>query len=212
MAKYFCSDFHFGHELMVRKERIDCKTVEEHDDKILYFLNLLSENDELYFLGDFGYLSDEKATRFKNLKCKKHMVMGNHDHYPMEHYKNRYGFETVYPGPFYLTKRILLSHYPIKVEDSIINVHGHLHNSTLSLKNYVNVSIYCIKYRPLHEKNLAKLLGKLPRYEAEEFMSEWFAPYYRYFYNPGDLVLNEDGSLDIEESKKLMKKLRNERD
>lgn len=54
MAKYFCSDFHFGHKVIIDIERTDCRTIEEHDDKILGILKTLTANDELYFLGDFG--------------------------------------------------------------------------------------------------------------------------------------------------------------
>lgn len=55
MARYFCSDFHFGHVKIIEFERQDCSSIEEHDERILSTLEkLLFATDEMYFLGDFG--------------------------------------------------------------------------------------------------------------------------------------------------------------
>lgn len=200
MAKYFCSDFHFGHVKIIEIERMECATIQEHDEKILKMLEKLQASDELYFLGDFGFLNSEMTLRFKNIRAKKHMLIGNHDNKALSFYQEKYGFDYVHPGPFYLTRRIVLSHEPIKVEGGILNVHGHLHNASLTLKNYINVSLYLIGYIPLTEKELANRLGEIEPLDKPRFLYEWYAPHYQYVRELPDIVLNDDMTLNVEKT------------
>lgn len=166
-------------------------------------LKSLTKNDRLFFLGDFGELSDEEAKQFKNLKVLKIMIMGNHDKESREYYMERYGFSEVYYTSYWYSKRILLSHEPMLVDKGIINIHGHLHNSYLSLKNYLNVNVFLTEYKPIHLKLIMNLLSGLEKPARVVFLKEWYAPHYRYLSQRPDLVLNEDMSVDFEASEKL---------
>lgn len=47
---------------------------------------------------------------------------------------------------------IIFSHYPIQVEDNILNIHGHIHNVPLSKefnpRNHICISVEVIDYTP----------------------------------------------------------------
>ena len=165
----------------------------------------------MFFLGDFGELSDEEAKQFKDFKFYKIMIMGNHDKESREYYMERYGFDEVYYVSYWYSKRILLSHEPIVVDKGIINVHGHLHNSCLSLKNYLNVNVFLTEYKPMHLKQITNLLSSLEKPTRVVFLKEWYAPYYRYLSQRPDLVLNQDMSVNFEESEKLRDSLKSAR-
>lgn len=97
---YYTSDFHFGHKRILDFERNQFKDINEHDRFIMTVLeNRLSSQDELYFLGDLGWTSEEIAIRFKNLRGKKYMIIGNHDKDKTYLYKSKYGFTHVYKYP-----------------------------------------------------------------------------------------------------------------
>lgn len=209
MARYFYSDFHFGHKLMLKVERNHFSTIEEHDDFILKSMKKLQSTDELYFLGDFGYLDDEKAEIFKSIPCRKFMIMGNHDKFSAERYKNRYGFTEVYPGAFFIAKRVVLSHFPIQVDEGVINIHGHLHNSVINLPNYINANVHMLGYELLGEKQINNLLGRL-KYKEPKFLEEWYAHLYRFNHSRDDLILDRDGVVKLEETLEYRRKLKEE--
>ena len=56
----FISDPHLSHENIIKFERTQFKTIDQHD---VYIKNLITENtqptDTLYVLGDVGNLTDE---------------------------------------------------------------------------------------------------------------------------------------------------------
>lgn len=148
-------------------------------------------------------MNDDEAMQFKNLKVYKIMIMGNHDKESREYYMERYGFSEVYYTSYWYTKRIVLSHEPFKVDDGIVNVHGHLHNSYLSLKNYLNVNVFLSKYEPTHLKKITNILSALDKPARVVFLKEWYAPYYRYLNQRPDIVLNEDMSVNFKETELL---------
>lgn len=52
---YFISDLHFGHEGILRLERDQFKSIEEHDEYIIKKINKqVKITDELWILGDVG--------------------------------------------------------------------------------------------------------------------------------------------------------------
>lgn len=174
---YFISDLHFGHSNILKFERYEFNSIEEHDSYIMHTLErTLHKDDVLYHLGDFGFPSEDIVSRWKELSCKKIGIAGNHD-IP----KNKYEkfFDEYYTHPIYITKRIVLSHEPIKCNDDCINVHGHLHASTLNLSNHVCVSAYMVKYRPMSLKMIDKLVMKMPK-ESSKYTEEWYAPLVKY--------------------------------
>lgn len=180
---YFISDLHFGHSNIINFERKQFKNIEEHDKYIINKYNeIVKKDDTAYILGDLGaagygcgreYLID----CFKQLRGNKIIVMGNHDGYSVNFYKTLNGVIDVFNHPLYLTKRIVLSHIPVKVNDDVINVHGHLHGAILSLDNYVCVSAHMINYKPLPLKRIMNKLYNIPK-ESIKFGEEWYADFY----------------------------------
>lgn len=199
---YFTSDLHFGHHRIIEFERDRFKTIEEHDDFIMSKIEQrVKAGDTLYNLGDFGFgsLSDDIIERYRKLPCKKVLICGNHDTY--NKIVNLGVFDEVYKNPIFLTRRILLSHEPEMCSPYVLNIHGHLHASYLNSDNHVNANIYMQNYNLLSEKAVNKKLGKLPEFN-NGFGAEWYYSKYVFTKEHNDKVLNEDGSINVEETLK----------
>lgn len=172
--EYFISDFHFGHENSLSFERWNFSTIEEHDNAILSLLkHKLTSTDILYFLGDLGFPTEEVKEKLRALPCKIIMIKGNHDKNVDAFYKKQCGFDEVYDHPIWLSKRLVISHIPIPVENGVINIHGHIHGGYICKENYVNVNIHMLNYKLYPIKEAMKLMGKLekPNYS---FLCEWY--------------------------------------
>lgn len=79
---YFSSDFHFNHnrEFIYNARGFD--SIQEHDNAIIDNINdIVRENDDLYFLGDFGLGSDDDylVRCMERINCNIKFVRGNHD-------------------------------------------------------------------------------------------------------------------------------------
>jgi len=198
---YFTSDFHFNHYRLLDFE---CGYLfEDSKQRTQEIFKIWRENihkdDTVYFLGDFGYLSPEEGEQFKALPGKKHMLLGNHDKFPPESYKERYGFIEVSKVPIFLTPRVVLSHIPIPTEDGTLNIHGHLHNCELSLNNHINAGIHVCNYKFLSYRVVERFLSKTPKNDYH-FMHEWYAKYHLFHTDREDIVYNDDGSINVEMS------------
>ena len=136
---YFTSDWHCGHKAIIRY-RPQFKTIEEHNQTLIdNFNKVVRKRDVVYFLGDICFTKD--ALRIiKNLNpCRKILYLGNHD------YKNTRELLEVFDEvwAFRSFKRYWLSHCPIhpqELRSRILNIHGHLHGSTLDDPRYFDVS------------------------------------------------------------------------
>ena len=136
---YFCADFHFGHRAIL-KYRPQFKTIEEHNQTLKdNFNKVVRKRDNVMFLGDICF-NEESLEIIKKLNdSRKILYLGNHD------YKNTRAllevFDEVYAFRSY--KRYWLSHCPIhpqEMRSRILNIHGHLHGSTLNDPRYFDVS------------------------------------------------------------------------
>lgn len=164
---YFISDLHFSTKGKLCEFR-GFKTPEEMDEHIIKEYNkVVHENDIVYILGDIGNME-----KIKLLKGKKHLIRGNHDTFTNKQLLSC-GFESI-NDYLILERRIWLSHIPIKVNESIINIHGHLHMAHIRKNNYINVSCEYINYKPISLKEIHTILGNTPK-ENNKFMEEWFA-------------------------------------
>lgn len=79
--KYFTSDLHFGHKNIIKYEDRPFSSVEEMDEFLIYKWNSkVGKNDEVYILGDFGFVSGTRANELLDrLNGKKFLIKGNHD-------------------------------------------------------------------------------------------------------------------------------------
>ena len=120
---------------------------------------VVSNNDVVIHLGDFGLGKKEYiASIVKRLNGKKILVMGNHDNWSEQTYRDM-GFHTVSRFPILYDKFYLCCHAPIELSDKLpfYVCYGHIHNSEM-YHDTVNTKCFCVErtgYRPvlLYEKN-----------------------------------------------------------
>ena len=201
---YFISDLHLGHKNILNFERGDkFKTVEEHDEYIISMLEKrIKSGDTLYNLGDFcfGEVSEGILERYKNLQCKKILIVGNHDR---PNKLEELGiFDEIHRNPIFLTRRILLSHEPEMCSPYVLNIHGHLHSSYLDSENHLNVNIYMQNYNLISQKYVDKKLGYLEEYN-NCFGAEWYYDKYIFLKAGDDKILTDDFKIDKEKTEEL---------
>ena len=121
------------------------KNADEMNKKIIAnWNNIVKANDEVYILGDVTLKGASNAnTVLSQLKGKKYLIKGNHDHFVEEKNFNSYIFEWVkdYYELEYESNFFVLFHYPLeewnKFYRGAYQLHGHQHNN--SLYNYENL-------------------------------------------------------------------------
>lgn len=172
---WIISDPHFGDLGILRYERTQFESIDEHDSHIIKMINrYVQPGDTIVFLGDMGHHWEEPIKGLKK-GLYKVLVMGNHDNLNKVKYTSI--FNEVYNGPIFVNKFIILSHEPIPVSEHFINVHGHLHNSFLDDDHHLNVSAHMCDYIPLALDKVYDLTMSYPRIKAK-FLKEWYADKY----------------------------------
>ncbi|MDE5945795.1 MAG: metallophosphoesterase family protein [Oscillospiraceae bacterium] len=134
MAIFFISDLHIGHANVIRFDNRPFCSLKDFNTKIIEnWNNAVSPDDEVYILGDFGWKNTMALDVIKQLKGKKHLILGNHDHLINSELKQY--FESIQDYKVIVTDNqcIVLSHYPIAFwygqHKYTILLYGHLHNT-----------------------------------------------------------------------------------
>lgn len=216
---YFLSDTHFGHKNILKFERTQFETVEEHDNFLLDMYNKLANRvkpgDTVYHLGDFGNPIYGYANSWlRDAGAKTVLVRGNHDSEANMDVLKMY-FDQVFMYPTFISNRVMISHRPyLLAEPGVLNVHGHLHGSRLDSPNYLCCSVDVINYTPVTDKYIADKVGKLPQYQTK-FLKESYAHLYKFekSRNKDDIIVDYDGRIDLPATlayQKLLDKLGNE--
>ncbi len=136
---FFLADTHFGHEDILKftvggtEEKLRAfSCIEEHDEFIIEnWNNTVKPGDHVYHLGDVAIAKRHLQT-VKRLNGKKRLVMGNHDIYEVEKYREA-GFQKVMA--YRVFEGWIFSHIPIyaagmgRFEG---NIHGHLHSEVVT--------------------------------------------------------------------------------
>lgn len=203
MAIYLISDTHFGHNNVLDFERFQFKTIEEHDEYIIKKWNsIIKKGDTVYHLGDVSFSNSEKLKEIiSRLNGYKILIKGNHDKKTNNFYLT-VGFNEVYSHPIYIQDNIILSHQPLLEgynNPYVINVHGHLHGSTLSLDNFICVAADQVRYEPVKLNIVIGLASKLKSRKVK-FLDEWYAKYYRFYIDKG-IYYDENGDVDIKKTR-----------
>lgn len=78
---YFTSDLHLGHRNIIRLCNRPFATIEEMDETLIRNWNAkVTNGDTVYILGDLLFRNEKPAEEYlKQLKGKKHLIIGNHD-------------------------------------------------------------------------------------------------------------------------------------
>lgn len=153
MAIFFIADTHFGESNIMHYENRPFASVEAMNQAMITNWNtLVSEEDKVYVLGDFG-ADGQEAAIVRQLKGMKYLVKGNHDTRANAYYREA-GFEEVYDCPILLENFWILSHEPLYVNENMpyANLFGHVHNSPLFKdfsKQHFCVSVERINYTPI---------------------------------------------------------------
>ncbi len=160
MKVFVISDTHFGHKNIIDYCNRPFKSTEEMDEALIKNWNETVSNDDVVIhLGDFGLGKKEYiASIAKRLNGKKILIMGNHDNWSEQTYRDM-GFHTVSRFPILYADFYLMSHAPIQMPQLTCykNIYGHVHTDP----NYIDtpwsqcVCVERIGYRPLllYEKN-----------------------------------------------------------
>jgi len=155
------SDTHFFHENIGRY----CNRPENWQELIIKNWNdLISPCETVLHLGDFSF---GKRSNFDLLIEQLHgkiiLIRGNHDRLSRLRYEAR--GVTIVNEPIYVEldekMKIVFSHWPVvPLDDGVINIHGHIHNSppppegsVLGL-NHINMSVEVRDYRPWRLKDV----------------------------------------------------------
>ena len=136
--KFYTSDLHFGHKNIIEYENRPFRTVEEMDEALILAWNRkVRKGDEVYILGDFGFISGERANIIlRRLNGQKYLIRGNHDNsFLKDKTFDRTRFEwikdyaTIKDG----SHLICMFHYPIAVWDQqhhgALHLYGHVHSN-----------------------------------------------------------------------------------
>ena len=128
MKIWLISDTHFEHENITEF----CGRPDNHEELMIQALYKIPAEDCLIHLGDICLGANEfiNAQVIGDLKCRKMLVMGNHDEKSWSWYME-HGWDFVCNN-FYLEyggRKILFSHKPQPWDGNWdLNIHGHLHN------------------------------------------------------------------------------------
>lgn len=214
MARYFTSDAHFGHynpetnRGIITFERMQFDTIQEHDEYLTKLWTKWSEKlgpaDEFWFLGDFGDLQYLWLFELFTVHgIETHFLLGNHDAAADIPEIKQY-VEYVHQYPVYLSNKLVVSHEPVAVWESCVNVHGHLHGCVLDSPNYLNASVHVANYKMITEQNIAGRFSQLPKWNMR-FLYEPYADMYKFTQEKEDVVMDRNGRIDLSASRLLMK-------
>lgn len=161
---FFISDMHFFHKNLLGKNDFAPRlfaSVEEMNQQLIDSWNqVVKETDHVYHLGDLAmHPQYEKGSQdilelMQQLNGTIHLIKGNHDSRAFFRYLekhdpgNKGGSKKFY---FYDVGTIIkfnhqqyyLTHYPMLLgpNDSIRNLHGHIHHYSVPIGNDVNVGV-----------------------------------------------------------------------
>lgn len=174
--KYFISDPHFGHGGSLKwpngKGR-KFNSVEEMNSVIINNWNkTVTNEDEIYCLGDFSYKSSKKMIIdvMKSLNGKIIFITGNHDYDTLEANKIIHRFDSIHNILEFESNEafFVLCHYPIyswrlKNRGSI-HLHGHVHGEPTGISgNIMDVSCEVINYTPI---SIDEVISKFKQNES----------------------------------------------
>lgn len=168
---YYIADPHFGHYNIIYLCKRPFKNVEEMNQTIITNWNKkVTDEDDVYILGDFSFRGKSPDEYLKQLKGRKHLIVGNHDKAILNNKKIMDMFVEVTNMSLVKDgdKEILCCHYPFAEWDGYFkgtyHFYGHVHNSKNKsslfmeeLENAYNVGVDVIGYEP---KTLKEITGK----------------------------------------------------
>ena len=131
---FVVSDTHFGHKRILEfsSKMRPYDNIEAHDkDIVLRWNAVVRPQDTVWHCGDVYFGGRRNHGILAHLAGNKKLVLGNHDHYPLEFYQKYF---TTIMGAMVLGK-VILTHVPVHPQELQFrfktNVHGHLHDDVI---------------------------------------------------------------------------------
>jgi len=172
MRKWLTADQHFGHANMIPYENRPFADVEEMDAYMIKQWNsVVNKKDIVYHLGDFSFYNQERTAEIlSELKGRKWLILGNHDRSNVQWHLDA-GFEKVYDTTIIIQEFAILSHKPVYLRKigPFINIHGHLHSTSMNHENYFNVGVENNDYMPF---NMEDIISAVVKMRSLEFATE----------------------------------------
>jgi len=171
MSIFFTSDLHLYHNKILELEDRPFNSMEEMNEALIQnWNNKITNNDDIYILGDFSFGNKNETIGILNrLNGQKYLIKGNHD----KIIKNEeIASKFVWVKDYYEIKkkqvghRIILFHYPINSWNNkhygSLHFYGHVHSCKhrdgLGEKNSYNVGVDVNNYEPV---SLEEILSKI---------------------------------------------------
>ena len=133
---FYIADTHFGHKNVLKFDNRPFASVDEMDRVLIEQWNaVVGSDDDIYIIGDFCYRSTKEPLWYlKQLKGRKHLILGNHDEYllrdekVMEEFVSVNNMVRIKDG----TYSIVLCHFPLAewygYYRKTWHIYGHIHN------------------------------------------------------------------------------------
>lgn len=130
---------HLGHKNVIEYDFRPYDTVEEMDAELIKNWNsVVTEDDDVYIIGDFIYHSSHVASYYlRQLKGRKHLIIGNHDLKTVEDEKACEYFDSIERLGYIRDgdADVVMCHYPIaewngkrRKKNKSYHVYAHIHN------------------------------------------------------------------------------------
>jgi calcineurin-like phosphoesterase family protein len=152
MNKIFVTaDTHFGHANIILFENPSrpYANIYEHDlDLVARWNATVQSGDTVWHLGDVFFGGRDNHQVLGHLQGTKKLVLGNHDHYPLDVYQQY--FSKIYGVAEF--RHSILTHIPVhenQLHRYKKNIHGHMHSKKLDDPRYVCVSVEHWDLRPV---------------------------------------------------------------
>lgn len=168
---FYIADTHFGHDNIRKLSHRPFNSIEEMDNAMIDNWNKrVTEDDDVYILGDFSYKGEDPIEYLKKLKGKKHLIVGNHDGRLLSNPEHKKHFIEVADMKMVDDNgtQIFLCHYPM-VEwngyyKGVLHFYGHVHNAyhnetvryARDMKNAYNVGVDVIGFAPCTLNEITK--------------------------------------------------------
>lgn len=177
---FFVSDHHFSHANFLNFKKPDghpCRpfnNVHEMDETMIQNHNsVVKPSSKVYFLGDVCFKSWQRMDEIlPRMNGKKRLILGNHDHFPIEHYARHFQKIMSWRQFKQFKKPFICCHYPLHKANltrgktsGVHCVHGHVHQHDVKIPGtqvpdpqYVNVCVEKINYTPVELEELYKMM------------------------------------------------------
>ena len=177
---YYISDMHMGHKNVLKFDDRPFQSVEEMNETLIVNWNKkVTDEDDVWILGDFCYRSEKDPSFYlKQLKGKKHLIIGNHDKVTVNTDSALNYFDSVERLKHIKDREynVILCHFPLADWNAkhrgSYHVYGHIHNNKDEVYEFMkqqeralNAGCMINNYEPV---TLEELLENNRRFQGAE--------------------------------------------